>query len=96
LTHDFETPFESIESAQEFLKLLSDTVIDAKRGVAADMASATDAKHSRRIDALRLVSYNLDKLELHLKTSARILNDLRMVRRVLLEEKAALAATGSD
>ena len=96
MTHDFETPFESIESAQEFLKLLADTVLDAKRAVEADITAEADAKYSRRIDALRLVSYNLDKLEVHLKTSARILNDLRMLRRVLLEEKATAAATGTD
>lgn len=96
MTQDFETPFESIESAQEFLKLLSDTVVDAKRGVETDITAAANAQHSRHIDALRLVSYNLDKLELHLKISARILNDLRMVRRVLLEEKTAVAATGTD
>jgi hypothetical protein len=93
LTRDFETPFESIESAQEFLKLLADTVLDAKRAVEDDIRAESD--NSRHTDALRLVSYNLDKLELHLKTSGRILNDLRMLRRLLLEEKAAIAATGT-
>lgn len=96
MTHDFETPFESIESAQEFLKLLADTVVDAKRDVEADINTQATTADARRMEGLRLVSYNLDKLLVHLKTSSRILNDLRMLRRILLEEKSALAATGTD
>lgn len=96
MTHDFETPFESIESAQEFLKLLAETVVDAKRDVEADINTQATTADARRMEALRLVSYNLDKLEVHLKTSSRILNDLRMLRRILLEERSALAATGTD
>lgn len=96
MTHDFETPFESIESAREFLKLLADTVIDTKREIEADIHTQAITADARRLEALRLVSYNLDKLEVHLKTSARLLNDLRMLRRILLEEKSALAATGTD
>ena len=95
LSYEFETPFESIESAQEFLKLLVETVADAKRGVEADMSMEANGNSSRRVEALRVVSFNLDKLEHHVKTSARILNDLRMLRRVLLEERAATAVSGS-
>jgi len=44
------------------------------------------------------VSYNLAKLEGHITTSRRILNDLRTLRRVLLSERKAkktvVGATG--
>jgi hypothetical protein len=41
----------------------------------------------RRKQALLLVSYNLAKLNLHITTSRRILNDLRSLRRLLLAER---------
>lgn len=91
----FETPFESIESAHEFLKLLVETVNDARRDVELDLQSGANDKLSRRVEALRLVAYKLEKLEHHVKTSGRLLNDLRMLRRVLLEEKIAIAASAS-
>jgi hypothetical protein len=96
VSYEFETPFESIESAHEFLKLLADTVVEAKRDLEADISAEANAKVSRRVEALRLACYKVDKLEHHLKASTRILNDLRMLRRVLLEERVATAlASGS-
>jgi hypothetical protein len=95
VSYEFETPFESIESAHEFLKLLADTVVEAKRDLEADISAEANINVSRRVDALRLASYNLEKLEHHVKTSARLLNDLRMLRRVLLEQRAASAASGA-
>jgi hypothetical protein len=96
VSYEFETPFESIESAHEFLKLLADTVVEAKRDLEADISAQANAKVSRRVEALRLACYKVDKLEHHLKASTRILNDLRMLRRVLLEERVATAlASGS-
>ena len=43
----------------------------------------------RRVEALRLIGYNLEKLASHLKTSRRILNDLRMLRRILQQRESA-------
>jgi hypothetical protein len=96
VSYEFETPFESIESAHEFLKLLADTVIEAKRDLEADISAEANTRVARRVEALRLACYKVDKLEHHLKASTRILNDLRMLRRVLLEERVATAlASGS-
>ena len=91
----FETPFESIESAHEFLKLLVETVNDTRRDVELDLQSGDNDKLSRRVEALRLVAYKLEKLEHHVKASGRLLNDLRMLQRVLLEEKIAIAASAA-
>jgi hypothetical protein len=41
----------------------------------------------RQERALQLVSNNLMKLSQHMTTSLRILNDLRTLRRLLLEER---------
>jgi len=82
------TPFDTIESAHEFLTLLRDAVDDAKNHAEADIVAEGGAQTSRRLDAVRLVVYKLDKLEQHIKSSCRLLNDLRTLRRLLLEERS--------
>jgi hypothetical protein len=82
------TAFDTIESAQEFLALLREAVDDAKRNTDADIVAEGDLLPARRLDALRLVVYKLEKLDQHMKASYRLLNDLRSLRRLLLEERA--------
>jgi|SRR5579863_4071936 len=82
-----QTAFDTIESAQEFLVLLREAVDEAKRTSEADILEP-GLKEGRQLDAVRLVLYKLDKLEQHLKVSARLLNDLRTLRRLLLEERS--------
>jgi hypothetical protein len=89
------TPFDSIEGAQEYLALLREAVEEAKQTTGADIAAEVKSKSSRRLDALRIVWFKLEKLELHVKASYRLLNDLRTLRRLLLEERSAPAA-GSE
>ena len=50
----------------------------------------------RRKEALLLVSYNLAKLNLHITSSRRILNDLRTLRRLLLAERGVRDAATTD
>lgn len=87
MTQQAENLFDSIESAQDFLTLLSDTVRDIRADVDSDIAA--DSQPARPTLALRLVSYNLAKLELHLRTGHRILDDLRSLRREVWRERAA-------
>ena len=86
MSYEAETPFDSIESAHEYLSLLIEAAHEAREAVATDLAPAGDSRYERRTAVLRLVLYNLEKLEKHVKTSRRILNDLRTLRRLLLEE----------
>lgn len=79
-----EIPFENIESAQEFLALLEEAVEEARKDVESEAARA---QPERRLQALQLVGYNLAKLSVHVGTSRRILNDLRSLRRLLLQER---------
>jgi len=84
-----ETPFDSVENAHEYVRLLLETIADARQDIAADLAAASGAKKSdRRLEALRLVHYKLEKLEQHLHSSSRALNDLRTLRRLLFDERA--------
>jgi len=82
-----ETPFNSVEGAYEYLSLLSEAIQDARGEIEADILAAKDPKFLRRLEALRLVSFKLEKLEQHVKSSRRLLNDLRTLRRLLLDER---------
>jgi len=82
-----ETPFDSIENAQDYLHLLLEAIVDARNEIAADMAAAEEAKSQRRLEALQLVQFKLEKLEQNLRSGSRTLNDLRTLRRLLLEER---------
>jgi hypothetical protein len=88
MTTYFETPFDNIESAQEYLALLLQALKEATESAEADLLGEADSQIPRRRDALRLVLYKLEKLEQHIKVSHRLLNDLRTLRRLLLEERA--------
>jgi hypothetical protein len=79
-----QTPFDSVENAQAYIQLLIETLVEAKKEVADDAAAGT--RSERRLEALRLVEYKLHRLEHHLRISGRMLNDLRRLRRLLLDE----------
>jgi hypothetical protein len=86
-----ETPFNDIESALEYTNLLLEAAQEAHAEIEAEIARATDPQLARRKQALQLVSHKLDKLSSHIITSRRVLNDLRTLRRLLLEEREAPA-----
>lgn len=77
--------FESLESAQDFVKLLSETVAEAKCDLETDVQR--ESLPSRRLDALRVALYNVSKLETHVAQTSRLLNDLRTLRRLLFAER---------
>ena len=83
-----ESPFDSIEGAHEYLGLLAEAIDEARQNAVTDIEAAVEGKSRRHLDALRLLSYNLEKLEQHIKISRRLLNDLRTMRRLLLDERA--------
>jgi hypothetical protein len=76
-----DTPFDSVESAQHYVALLIEAIGDARKEIQEDM---TAAAATRQLEALRLVDHKLNQLDVHLHAASRILNDLRMLRRVLL------------
>jgi len=82
-----ETPFDSIEGSHEYVAMLAEALDEARRDVEAEIVAAERESATRRKEALLLVSYNLAKLNLHITSSRRILNDLRSLRRLLLAER---------
>ena len=82
-----ETPFDNIESAQQYVELLREAIEESKRDVDADIARAESSRLERQERALQLVSNGLMKLGQQMTTSLRILNDLRTLRRLLLQER---------
>lgn len=79
------TPFDTIESALEFLQLLQ--VESAKARQEVESLMEQDGLVSpRREEAFRLVVYKLSQLNSHIESSQRVLNDLRALRTLLLKE----------
>ena len=86
-----ETPFDNIESAQEYMTLLAQAVEEAIASIEEECALAVSDKAARREEALRMVAFKLTKLDGHFKESRKILNDLRTLRRLLLAERRKAA-----
>jgi hypothetical protein len=82
-------PFDSVENTHEFFALLGEIVSDTRKDIEQDIKKESNGKVSRRVEAMRLAIYNLDKLQVHITKSRRILNDLRSIRRLLFEERKA-------
>ena len=96
--HHAETPFDSIVSSHEYVSLLADAITETLLEVDADIAVAGNEGADRRVEALQLVRFNLAKLNSNMTSSRRILNDLRTLRRLLLDERhmqRAVHATAS-
>ena len=81
-------PFDSIESAHEFIVLLEGSIEDAIREVKQYAQSAAANNDDRREQALDLALYKMGQLSTHMHKSRRILNDLRTIRRLLFHERA--------
>jgi hypothetical protein len=96
LTYKPETPFDNIESAQQFVELLIEAIKESRRDVDAELTKSGNNPSERQKEALQLVSDNLARLTAHMTASRRILNDLRSLRRMLLEERQAHKNSPND
>jgi hypothetical protein len=83
------TPFDTIESAQDYIDLLLEAIEETRRDVDSEIRTPVEPSDERRVQALRLVALNLDKLSCHVTKSRRICNDLRTLRRLLLGERTS-------
>ena len=81
------TPFDSIESAHEYIGLLCEALDEAHRTIGQEIAHPCEFTGARHLDALRLADYKLKSLRQHFVTSRRLLTDLRTLRRYLLDER---------
>jgi hypothetical protein len=94
-----ETPFDSIESAYEYVGLLREAVTESRAAIQEDLVAAQSQEAARLVEALQLVAFKLDKLGEHMEASHRLLNDLRTLRRLLLTDRTGATdrrAAGAD
>ncbi|MGH9628932.1 MAG: hypothetical protein ACRD7E_11460 [Bryobacteraceae bacterium] len=96
MNYESETPFDSIESAHQYVDLLIQAIEEARVDVDADIAATLGTREERRVQALQLVCYKLNKLSTQMTSSRRILNDLRTLRRLLLQEREVEVGTNDN
>ncbi len=80
------TPFDSIESTYEYLDMLAGAIVEVQSDIDDQIGLADSEDAMRRKEALQVVAYKLKTLETHITKSRRILNDLRLLRRILAGE----------
>jgi hypothetical protein len=76
-----EQPFDTIESAQEFMVVLESVIAEAQSELQSMLKDVSD---ERRTEALRLALFKISQLEAHTHKSRRILNDLGLIRSLLV------------
>ena len=88
MTSAADNPFSTIESAQGFVGLLREALDDAYGSIVEETALAKQTPGAeRRVDALRVVDHKLTRLRHNVLESLILLNDLRILRRLLNGER---------
>jgi hypothetical protein len=85
-----DMPFDSIESSQSFMDVLAETILEAMRELSVDQQIAARENQARRLRAIELAMFKLKTLNCHVNKSRRALNDLRMIRRLILNERLTI------
>jgi len=80
-------PFDTIESAHDFMTVLAATAVDAIGELGRDRAIALRDGDLRRAQAIDLALYKLKTLNCYVYKGRRALNDLRTLRRLILNER---------
>lgn len=85
-----EGPFDSIESAQDYMNVLAMTVLDVMGELKQERERALREGQQRRAQAIDLAVFKLKSLGSYIYRSRRTLNDLRILRRLILNERASV------
>lgn len=85
MQQDAVQPFDTIESAHEFMVVLESVIAEAETELQALLSDAlvSGASDERRTEAIRLALFKISQLDLHTQKSRRILNDLGLIRSLL-------------
>ena len=81
------TPFDSIESAYQFMDVLAETILLNMNDLHRYHEEAVHEGQERRARALELALYKSKSLTCQVAKSRRALNDLRTIRRLILNER---------
>lgn len=83
-------PFDSIESAHEYMSMLATTTLEVLSDLQRDRDLALRAGDQRRAQAIELAIFKLKTLGCYVYKSRRMLNDLRILRRLILNERLSV------
>ena len=86
---EIERPFDSIESAHEYMDVLATTTLEVLCELTSDRDIALRDGEQRRAQAIDLAIFKLKMLDCYVHKSRRMLNDLRILRRLILNERAS-------
>ena len=84
---EIDQPFDTIESAQEFMNVLASTVLDVMKELSDARRQAEREGEERKARAIDLAVFKLKTLGCYVHKSRRALNDLRIIRRLILNER---------
>ena len=84
-----EQSFDSIESAYDFMTVLAETILEARKDLHRDHQAALQDGDLRRARAIELAIFKAKSLNVYVYKSRRALNDLRTIRRLILNERTA-------
>jgi hypothetical protein len=84
---EIERPFESIESAHDYMNILATTILEVMGELQRDRGRALRDGELRRAQAIDLAIFKLKMLGCYVFKSRRALNDLRILRRLILNER---------
>jgi hypothetical protein len=76
-------PFDTIESAQEFIALLRQSLQEALDDVQNKLSDTAAEKMPSHVRALELANFKLNQLRSHIISTERLLKDLRTLRDLL-------------
>ena len=91
-----ESPFDSVDGAFEYVCLLCAKIAETRVALGEDVAQASRERAERRLEALRIVSLKIDQLERHVNASRGLLNDLRILRHLLLPARSGRTPAGNE
>ena len=87
---EIEGPFESIESAHDYMNILAATTLEVLNELKRDRDQALRDGEQRRAQAIDLAIFKLKTLNCYVFKSRRTLNDLRILRRLILNERLSV------
>ena len=90
LVDEIERPFDSIESAHDYMDILATTILEVKGELQRDREIALRDGEQRRAQAIDLAIFKLKTLNCYVFKSRRTLNDLRILRRLILNERLSV------
>jgi hypothetical protein len=87
---EIEQPFDTIEGAHEYMNILASTALEVTSALNRDHDIALRAGDTRRAQAIDLAMFKLKMLNCYVFKSRRMLNDLRILRRLILNERLSV------